>query len=278
VTAPAKLDRPGDAGDAAPDTEELLRASAFLLGRGGFLPAVWILHREIEKRLAAVQAPPVPEPYLSYRVAEQHHRRLMEARGVRRITARGWLWPRDLRERLPRWAAWAIVGVVAGGLCLRYALAVLDRNLWQRQHPEGNWISRYYSNVKFEGYPLVRYDTGVDYDWGKNAPAKAMVRDRWSVRWDTCLIVTEPTPLNLRLTSDDSSKLVVDDNIAIDVGPKPGSKGGNIIFQPGTHRIRVDFREDQGEAVIHLEGLDFEGTSAYRFQRPVLQGDVVSCK
>jgi hypothetical protein len=239
---------------------------------------VWVLHREIEQRLAAPQDRSATEPYLSSGVAEAQHRRLIEASGVRRMPAREWFWPRDLRERLPRWVAWAIVGVVSGGLCLRYALAVLDRNLWQRQHPEGNWISRYYSNVKFEGYPLVRYDTGVDYDWGRKAPAKAMVRDRWSVRWDTCLLVTEPTTLNLKLTSDDSSKLILDDSIAIDVGPKPGTKSGNIALQPGTHQLRVDFREDQGEAVIHLEGLDFEGTSAYRFQRPVLQGDVVSCK
>jgi hypothetical protein len=257
--------------------DEMLQAAALLMGRGENLHAVMVLHREIRQSLEPLAESSPPEQYSSVRQAEEQHRSLVDLLARRRSWPARRSWLRDWRNRLPQWASWVIVIAVGGGLCLRYAWAALDRTKWQRQHPEGNWISRYYSNQKFEGYPLVRYDVGVDYDWGRGAPAKAMVRDRWSVRWDTCFVVQTDLTLDLQLISDDASKLIVDDVPVIQVGPKPGTSKGSVAFQRGVHRLRVEFQEGQGEALIHLQGLDFDGTETYAFQRPVLDGQEVRC-
>jgi hypothetical protein len=104
-----------------------------------------------------------------------------------------------------------------------------------------------------------------------------MVKDRWSVRWDTCLVVTAETTVDVQLSSDDTSQLFLDEQSVIEVGPKPGKASGSMALHVGTHHVRVDFREQQGQAVIHLQGLDFAGTPAYQFKRPLLSGDTVTC-
>jgi hypothetical protein len=182
----------------------------------------------------------------------------------------------SLLRRLPQWASWSIVVVIAVGLTLRYAYALMSRSHWQRQHPEGNWISRYYPSTNFKGYPLVRYDTGINYQWGKGAPAQAMDPDHWSARWDTCLIVKENIDLRLLLVADDSATLKVDEVARLEV-KKPGQAESSISINQGVHRLRVDFEEERGSAKVRLGGLDFDGTENYEFRRPQLDGDSIRC-
>jgi len=163
-------------------------------------------------------------------------------------------------------------------LTLRYACSVLDEANWARQHPEGNWISRYYTNPRFEGFPLVRYDVGVNSDFDKRGPSKRGSGDYFSARWDTCLVVTRDVSVPLQMESDDHSTLWLDSVAQIEIAPGPGRKSGSVFLRQGLRHLRVEFVEELGMALIRLDGLELEGTDTYRFQRPVLEGEDVRCK
>jgi len=257
--------------------EDLLRAAALLLAGGVQLHAVRILHLEISRAMGQLDSAGLPVRYVSPLAAEEQHRRLLAQFGQRPAGRRGRLGWQGVRRRAPEWASWAIVIGVAAGLSLRYAWGLVDRAIWQHEHPDGQWISRYYDNTKFGGSPLVRYDLGVDYNWQKSPPAGAMQRSQWSVRWDTCVVVTADVTLELRLRAEQSAKLILDDKPAIHV-KKPGHKDGKVHLRQGVRHLRIDFKKARGMGVVRLKGLDFRGTESYHFQRPILDGDEVRCE
>lgn len=255
--------------------EALLRSASMLLASGSHWEAAQLIHTEIAGLLRVPS--PRADAYPSQRAAEEAHERLLREARTKIAHPLPRARYRELRLRLPQWASWAAVITVTAGLTLRYALGVVSRTNWQRQHPEGNWISRYYPAQDFKGNPLVRYDVGIDYNWGKGAPAQAMDRDRWSARWDTCVVVAADLDLSLTLNAVSSGELFVDDAGLIDLSRHGGKRTETILLQRGVRHLRVDFQDMSGRARLSLEGLNFEGTDAYQFRRPILSGDEVRC-
>jgi hypothetical protein len=255
--------------------EALLRSASVLLVRGAHLEAVHALHEQA--RLAIGYSQSLPDQYKSATEAEAQHRQLLAALiRDRSQLHESWWTPRALLVRIPRVIAWSMVGLVVVALVLRYAFS-FGRVQWQQRHPEGHWISRYYANAHFAGFPVVRYDVGVSYDFGEGAPADDMARDRFSVLWDTCVAASEDVTFNLRLASDDASRLLLDGAPQIEIGPQPGRQTARMHVSAGIHHVRIEFVEDQGVAMIRLRGLRKEG-KGYRLQRPVLDGDQVRCE
>ncbi|MEO8183084.1 MAG: PA14 domain-containing protein [Deltaproteobacteria bacterium] len=220
----------------------------------------------------------VPTGYSSLSEARRQHYRLLsewEALAPGRVPVNLF---QDLLRRRPPWFSRAAVAVLLVFLTLRYAWAVTYGKNWARQHPEGNWISRFYKNGTFEGYPLLRYDVGVNVDFGADAPADAMKKDFFSARWDTCLVVTQDVVVPLQLDSDDSSKVFVDDQLQFEVAPGPGHNSASVALRPGLRHVRVEFNERGGMAMVRLSGFEPEGTDAYSFRRPVIEGEELRCR
>lgn len=266
----------GAAVAASSHAEDLFRAASTLLASGLHLHAVLALHRELHRTLGHIDNAGLPGSYSSSVQAEEEHRRLLAEYAQRRAQSKA-ASRLDLWRRLPAWASWGLVLVVTAGLSIRYAVAVVERVIWQRQYPEGNWTSRYYTSRRFEGSPLLRYDVGVDYDWGMQPPVETMPRDEWSARWDTCVVVTADVALEVRLVADDSSKLILDEVPLIEI-KKPGRKDARVLLRSGLRHLRVDFQEGRRKAEVHLRGLNFDGTDSYHFQRPVLDGAEARCE
>jgi hypothetical protein len=255
-------------------TEELLRAAQVLLTWTVDLDAIRVLHAEISRRLAAM--PPGP-PSRSWAEARLRQQALLEE-WERRCVGRPPLGPLDRVLRgAPRWFWRAAGAFLLLALTARYAWRVTYGKDWNQQNPEGNWVSRFYQNDTFAGYPMVRYDTGVNADFGSGAPADAMKKDGFSVRWDTCLIVAKDIVAPLELTADDSARLFVDEQPQLEVTPGPGTKAASVSFHPGTHHVRVDFVERRGMAMVRLGGFEPDGSEAYSFRRPVIEGQDVKC-
>ncbi|MEO8183083.1 MAG: PA14 domain-containing protein [Deltaproteobacteria bacterium] len=233
------------------------------------------MHKEIRRELG--QPYDCLPSYLSQREAEEQHRQLWLESSQRSLSDEPGSWLQRWRQRLPQWTSWTIVTIVVGGLLLRYALAILDRTRWQHEHPEGNWISRYYSDPDFKDFLLSRYDVAVSYSWGRRGPSQAMARDQWSATWDTCMIATAPLELELRLVADDAGKFILDDSLQIRVrGRRP--KSATVSIAPGVHHLRVEYQERRRGSKLQLQGLEFAGTGAYRFQRPHLEGVEMRCE
>lgn len=254
------------------DAADLLRAARLLLDESASLRAIQALHGELSRTVG--HGTREAETYVSHTQAEERQRQLWEEFVGSPESA-----PRSRAQSRARLGRRLVVGgVLLLGLVLAgvYGPDALQRYQWLHQHPDGNWISRYYDNTKFEGPAVLRYDVAINYDFGKGAPANGMPKDRWSARWDTCMVVKNAIELPVRISVDDASKLLVDDAPQIEIA-RPGRKSATLSLTPGIRHLELDFVERQGTALIHLEGVNFSGTEDYSFQRPNLDGERPSC-
>ncbi|HVZ35540.1 MAG TPA: PA14 domain-containing protein [Polyangiaceae bacterium] len=261
-----KGEQSGGAEDLIKDAADLLHAARLLLNQKASLRAVRAIHRELANGAS------VAGPYTSPAEAEECQRKLWhEFLGTAESTPQS-----QSRLALGRRVVFGTALLLVLVLAWLYGPDALDRYQWLHQYPDGSWISRYYENTNFDGPAVLRYDVGVNYNFGKGAPARGMPKDRWSARWDTCIVVKKGIDLPVRLSSDDDSRLLINGSAEIEIG-RPGKKSATLSLQPGTRHIEVDFVERQGSALIRLEGLNFAGTEEYAFRRPRLEGDRVGC-
>ena len=259
------------------EPDELFGAAQWLLHNGSNLDAVHVLHAGIARAIQLPNDLGAMPKYVSTADAQSSHDRLVAewcSRQGRPAFAARSSWQRQV----PRWAAKAAAAVILAGLTARYVWAISDPALWPRQHPEGNWISRFYSNASREGFPLVRYDIGVNADFGAGGPARLMKGDHFSVVWDTCLRVAKDTTLAIELESDDSSKLLLDGTPLVEIGPHAGEKSAVISLRQGVRHLRVEFVENEGNAMVRLNGVEPDGTDAYQLRRPIIRGVDAVCE
>jgi PA14 domain len=257
---------------------DLFESARVLLNRGGDIDAVHVLHLEIARSRAEARAVRLPPRYSSLAEARAYHAQLLAEGSQERVQPSRAKALRALFARRPEWSIRLAVAILAAGLTLRYAWAVSMGKNWARQNPEGNWVSRFYTNASFQGFPLVRYDVGVNHDFGSRGPADSAPKDGFSARWDTCIVVTKDVVVLLQLHSDDSSKLFLDGQLQFEVESGPGQTAASLSLHPGVRHVRVEFVERAGMALIRLDGLEPDGNGAYSFRRPVIDGNEVHCQ
>ncbi|MEM9064770.1 MAG: glycoside hydrolase family 3 C-terminal domain-containing protein [Planctomycetota bacterium] len=78
------------------------------------------------------------------------------------------------------------------------------------------WRGEYYPNLEFEGKPVVRYDSTVDFDLGDRGGLTGIERTNFSVRWTGTISVPVSGNYTFRLGSDDGTRLYVDGERVID--------------------------------------------------------------
>ncbi|RIK83629.1 MAG: cytochrome c1 [Planctomycetota bacterium] len=80
-------------------------------------------------------------------------------------------------------------------------------------------------------------------------------KDGFGLRFDGFLNIAEEGRYRFWLTSDDGSRLSIDDRVVIDHGGvhSPSTKDGRVRLPPGLHAIRVEYFENGGEEVLNLE-------------------------
>lgn len=256
--------------------EELLRAAGVLLVAGSFPRAVAALHAEAEQALGHAPEPTSADPPLPEQ-ARERQARLASELGVAAAPAPESRAARWLQEA-PTWIAWGLVLALALGFGVQRLYGVSRKSDWKDEFPSGQWIARYYGNMKFEGAPLTRFDIAVNHEYRSKSPAPGIPKDRWSARWDTCLVVTQNVELRLQLAADDSSRLLLDATEQISVGPRPGKKSASFALEPGIRLLTLELTDKGGRAYLRLDGLQPEGTESYSFQRPLLDGDSVHCE
>lgn len=120
--------------------------------------------------------------------------------------------------------------------------------------PTGPWLGEYFEGKEFEGEPQIRYTRKLEFEWGKDRPFRGMPKDKWSAIYTTCLVVEEEAEFRFRLTSDDGSRLFVDDEKLIDNwGPhSPRTRTGKMLFEPGTYELVVEYFEAAHGAELKL--------------------------
>jgi hypothetical protein len=113
----------------------------------------------------------------------------------------------------------------------------------------------FYRGVAFGDLILSRRDSAIAFDWGNESPGQGLPLDNFSVRWDGHVNVAEPGKYTFFLTSDDGSRLFVDDNLAVDNWGNHSelTLAGTVQLEAGVHAVRVEYFDRLGGAVIRLE-------------------------
>jgi mono/diheme cytochrome c family protein len=80
-------------------------------------------------------------------------------------------------------------------------------------------------------------------------------KDGFGLRIDGFLNIAEEGRYRFWLTSDDGSRLSIDDRVVINHAGvhSPSTKDGRVRLTPGLHPIRVEYFENSGEEVLKLE-------------------------
>ena len=158
-------------------------------------------------------------------------------------TESGELLPAATAVRLGRAGTTAAVVVLPGPLagCADELLAeggTLVENM------PGPWRAAFHSTQDLTGQPVaVKQYPSLDFDWGEQTLPPGLPIDNFSVRIDTCVTLEAATATTFRLSSDDGSRLFIDDIAVIDHrGRHPFStKEGVFALRPGVHHVEVQY-------------------------------------
>jgi hypothetical protein len=117
-----------------------------------------------------------------------------------------------------------------------------------------NWKGEYFNNTTLSGAPvMVRDDRYLSFNWGYGSPAPGVINpDFFSVRW-TKTIDTNPGNYRIFITSDDGSRLYVNNVLLIDNWGVQASttKWADYYYPGGPVELRVEYFEQIERANIN---------------------------
>ncbi|MDE7397032.1 MAG: glycoside hydrolase family 3 C-terminal domain-containing protein, partial [Muribaculum sp.] len=121
--------------------------------------------------------------------------------------------------------------------------------------PEG-LKAEYYSGMDFGGPPKVRQEEWVNYEPVNQAPDPFLPKSPLSVRWSGKLRPTVTGEYTFSLTSDDASRLYIDDNLVVDSwGYHPvQTDSARYYLEAGRdYNIRTEYFDSRDYAVCRLK-------------------------
>jgi hypothetical protein len=129
----------------------------------------------------------------------------------------------------------------------------------------GNWYAEYFANMNLSGGPsLVRYESGLYFEWGTGSPGAGIPNDNFSARF-TRDDWFEGGTYRFSYRSDDGIRLWIDDALIIDDW-RDHEASWNIIehyVAPGTHHVRVEYYEHAGNAALQVAWEKVSGGTAW---------------
>lgn len=124
---------------------------------------------------------------------------------------------------------------------------------------EGPWRATYFDDPEFSKAAEVLREGDVRFEWADGPARPGGPRDHFAVRFETCL-ASDGRPVTFQLVSNDASELYLDGERIIDNGGqhRERSRGLEVTPAAGSHRLRVDYRDFKGRAMVALLA-SFEG-------------------
>ena len=117
--------------------------------------------------------------------------------------------------------------------------------------------AEYFNNPNLGGLPLMNDEVdGLNFYWGTGTPHPEFLgTDNFSVRYTGFLRVPASGEYTLVLSSDDASRMWIDDAMVLDNWGDHSFKGNELTINLQANRdyaIRIDYTESEGEAGIRL--------------------------
>ncbi len=161
------------------------------------------------------------------------------------------------KTRTIRWMV--IVALVLSGIFLLVTSSGVSAQ------SQAGWRGEYYNNKTLSGTPvLVRVDKAIDFDWGGGSPEWGVVgADNFSVRWTGNITVT-PGRYRFVLSTDDGSRLWVNNRLVIDkwLDQQGGFQEVSIDLPSGTAYVQMEYYENEGGAKAFLTIVRQDGGSS----------------
>ena len=118
--------------------------------------------------------------------------------------------------------------------------------------PEGEFVGRYYSGMNFDELVLTRTDEVINFNWGAGSPASVVPANQFSVIWEGDFTF-ENGDYEFTATTDDGMRVFIDDELIIDEWRNQAATSYTAERSlSGTHRVRVEYYEDAGNAVAQV--------------------------
>lgn len=113
----------------------------------------------------------------------------------------------------------------------------------------------YYRDVDLQKLALSRSESPINFDWHGDAPPDLGQNDFFSARWVGTLRVEQPGVYELFLSSDDGSRLFIDDRLLIDNWGVHTleTKSTSLRLEAGSHALKLEYFDGTGEAIVKLE-------------------------
>ncbi len=117
-----------------------------------------------------------------------------------------------------------------------------------------NWRGEYFPNTTLTGTPILRDDSGINFNWGAGAPWAGFPADNFSVRW-TRQVWFDAGKYRFTTTTDDGTRLFLDGALVIDQWKEQAttSHSANVQLAAGWYTVRMEYLEKSGGATAQLK-------------------------
>ncbi|MGE4285995.1 MAG: glycoside hydrolase family 3 C-terminal domain-containing protein, partial [Phycisphaerae bacterium] len=130
-------------------------------------------------------------------------------------------------------------------------------NLWTDESKTARGLkASIYTNREFTGSPAItRIDKQVNFSWQGGAPEEGFNTDNFAIRWEGCLVVEETGQYVLAVSSDDGSRLYLNDRLLTESWRDHSEQvfRATVQLDKGkANKIKVEFFENSGDAACKL--------------------------
>lgn len=131
---------------------------------------------------------------------------------------------------------------------------------------QGAWYGEYFANRDLAGAPaLTRYDDTLHFDWGNGSPGAGIPADNFSARWSRDEWFEAGT-YRFSYRSDDGLRIWVGGTLVVDDWRDRQATWSFVdhVITRGTHRVRVEYYEHEGGALIQVGWERVSGGAGWR--------------
>ncbi len=131
--------------------------------------------------------------------------------------------------------------------------------------PDESWLGAYFNNPDLTGEPVLVRNDGmgfIDRNFGEASPAPGIATNDYSIRWTRNLTATAGT-YRFSLTGTNRMMLYIDDALQINQlvnGTVATSYNVDVNLSAGTHRIKLEYFQTEGDAMVRLRWKLFDPT------------------
>ncbi|MBU1625987.1 hypothetical protein KKB18_01315 [bacterium] len=143
-----------------------------------------------------------------------------------------------------------LIFFITGSLYLNNLFGISDLSKLKGQK---GLFGKYYNNKNWQGTPdFTRVDKRIDFVWDANTGRP--FPGTFSTEWDGFVLIDGDGQYTFGTNSDDGSMLYIDNTLVVDNGGEHGSrmKTGSIYLTKGYHKIKIEFQDLGGGAVMSL--------------------------